>query len=194
MLKALVNTYITKNEFKAFRKVSIQGGKILNNILKDAEYVKGYLKKMYDGKIVEMSQIDNGVINQDNITNLSSSYLVSISPGVFSRVNDTLLLLNLKQKIIAITVANVSESSFNDSRTFELAKEFAAQFIALNDGGIRITTSHPLKAISSQSKNSKEGGVTQLLEELNKAKELLDLGIINKKEFKTIKQKIINKI
>jgi viroplasmin and RNaseH domain-containing protein len=109
-------------------------------------------------------------------------------------VNDTLLFLNLKQKIMTITVSNISESSSNKSRTFELAKEFAAQLIALNKGEIRITTSHPPKAISSQSKKSKERDVTHFLEELNKAKELLDLGIIDKKEFKTIKQKIINKI
>lgn len=191
--KALANAYITKNEFKAFRKTSIQAGKILNNMIKDTKYVKGYLKKAYNGKVVEMSQIDNGVINQDSITNLSSSYLVSISPGAFSRVNDTLLFLNLKQKIMTITVSNISNSSFNNSRTFELAKEFAAQFIALNEGRMRITTSKPPKTIPSQSKKSKEGSIGQYLEELNKAKELLDLKIINKKEFETIKQKTINK-
>lgn len=192
--KALANAYITKNEFKTFRKTSIQAGKILSNMIKDTEYVKGYLKKMYSGKVVEMSQIDNGIINQNNITNLSSSYLVSISPGVFSRVNDTLLFLNLKQKIMTITVSNISESNSNNNRTFELAKEFAAQFIALNEGKIRIIPTQPPSIISKESNKSIEGSFTQNLEELTKVKELLDSGIIDKQEFEAIKQKIINKL
>lgn len=192
--KELANAYITKNEFKNFRRTSIQAGKILNNMIKDTEYVKGYLKKAYGGKVVEMSQIDNGVINQNNITNLSSSYLVSISPGVFSRVNDTLLFLNLKQKIMTITVSNISESSANNNRTFELAKEFSAQLIALNNGKMKIIPSKISDVASGQSSKSKTNGTAQHLDKLSKVKELLDLGIIDKEEFKAIKKKIINKL
>jgi len=138
--KGLINPYIKESEFKAFKKDFIQVNKVLSNMIDDKEYSEEYLKKSFNGKIIEMSIIDNGSISQNNILNISSSYLVSPSPGTFSRVKDTLLSINLKGKFMTILISNIdiSKSSTDVKGTFDLAKEFAAQFIAINSGEIEI--------------------------------------------------------
>ena len=95
---------------------------------------------------------------------------------------------------MTITVSNISESSANNNRTFELAKEFSAQLIALNNGKMKIIPSKISDVASGQSSKSKTNGTAQHLDKLSKVKELLDLGIIDKEEFKAIKKKIINKL
>ena len=82
MAKELANIYIQGNEFKTFKDVAIQASKVLNNMLNDKEY----LKRTYNGKIVELKTNDNGIISQSNIVNFSSSYLAPTLPGEFYRV------------------------------------------------------------------------------------------------------------
>ena len=88
-------------------------------------------------------------------------------------------------------VSNISVSNTNIKGTFDLVKEFAAQFIAINEGKIRIISSQ--ESSLAQLVKLTTGSITQYLEELSKVKELLNLGVIDIKEFKIIKEKIINK-
>ena len=181
--------YVKEKDFAEFKVMLGKAKSMMNEMLKNPKLKEGMsiLEDKLGVKYKNFSFLGE-FVNQSNALGLASSIDMSLKSSPSIKVDTASIILNLKGKIMAVQVFNISENQGNIEWVKRESKEIAAQIIGLNNGQIKINQR------DEPHKDTDNNLTVDYIEELKKIKELFDTGVINEKEFKLIKQRLINKL